>query len=127
MAGLNCYLSVTATATPISQRSSSSDQPPEQKQLKLKLPKNKPAKLSAVVAPAEYGGAPPTTNPRNYSGVDDDPLTSDDYIWNRNFVGRMKMLIHRSRILLNMDPVFLLILQRSELFYLFESSYMGNW
>ncbi|VFQ96390.1 unnamed protein product [Cuscuta campestris] len=93
MAGLNCYLSVTATATPISHRSSSSDQPPEKKPPKLKLPKNNTEKLCAGVSPAEYGGAPSTTNPRNYWLVDDDPLTSDDYIWNRNFVGRMKMLI----------------------------------
>ncbi|XP_060188561.1 protein CONSERVED ONLY IN THE GREEN LINEAGE 160, chloroplastic-like [Lycium barbarum] len=85
MAVLNyCYLSVTSTATPINQDSANNTTP-------LSIPTQnkvvKPVKLSS--------GDPPTTTTklRKYWGEDVDPLTSDDYIWNKEFMGRMKKYI----------------------------------
>ncbi|KAJ8567999.1 hypothetical protein K7X08_020721 [Anisodus acutangulus] len=85
MAVLNyCYLSVTSTATPINQDSANNSTP-------LSIPTQskvvKPVKLSS--------GDPPTitTKLRKYWGEDVDPLTSDDFIWNREFMGRMKKYI----------------------------------
>ncbi|KAK4369007.1 hypothetical protein RND71_012799 [Anisodus tanguticus] len=85
MAVLNyCYLSVTSTATPINQDSANNSTP-------LSIPTQskvvKPVKLSS--------GDPPTTTTklRKYWGEDVDPLTSDDFIWNREFMGRMKKYI----------------------------------
>ncbi|KAF3674415.1 putative 2-deoxyglucose-6-phosphate phosphatase [Capsicum annuum] len=79
-----CYLSVTSTATPISQDSSNNSTP-------LSIPtqsKQKPVKLSS--------GDPPittTTKLRKYWGEDVDPLTSDEFIWNTEFMGRMKKYV----------------------------------
>ncbi|MCD7455572.1 hypothetical protein HAX54_028693 [Datura stramonium] len=70
MAVLNyCYLSVTSTATPISQDSANNSTP-------LSIPTQTKA-----------------TKLRKYWGEDVDPLTSDDFIWNREFMGRMKKYI----------------------------------
>ncbi|XAR49545.1 hypothetical protein NMG60_11032786 [Bertholletia excelsa] len=45
-------------------------------------------------SPGEYGGPPTTTKLRKYwGGEEEDPLTSDDFIWNKDFMGRMKRLI----------------------------------
>ncbi|XWS41159.1 hypothetical protein CRYUN_Cryun17cG0056300 [Craigia yunnanensis] len=66
---------------------------PEHRLIKW-LPKKKPLKWSTDVAPVEYGGPPTTSKLRKYwGGEEDDPLTSDDFIWNKDFVGRMKKLI----------------------------------
>jgi len=87
-----CYLSVTSTATPISQDSSNNPTP-------LSIPtqsKQKPVKLSSgVAATGDYAADPPTTTTklRKYWGEDVDPLTSDDFIWNTEFMGRMKKYI----------------------------------
>ncbi|XP_049353163.1 protein CONSERVED ONLY IN THE GREEN LINEAGE 160, chloroplastic-like isoform X2 [Solanum verrucosum] len=87
-----CYLSVTSTATPISQDSSNNPTP-------LSIPtqsKQKPVKLSSGVATTgDYATDPPTTTTklRKYWGEDVDPLTSDDFIWNTEFMGRMKKYI----------------------------------
>ncbi|XP_024185424.1 protein CONSERVED ONLY IN THE GREEN LINEAGE 160, chloroplastic isoform X2 [Rosa chinensis] len=94
MAILNYYLSVTSTATPISPDSSSASQPvPDPRQSKILLPKKKPQKWSTGMAPGEYGGPPTTTKLRKYWGGDVDPLESDDFMWNKEFVDRMKKLI----------------------------------
>ncbi|XP_057954408.1 protein CONSERVED ONLY IN THE GREEN LINEAGE 160, chloroplastic isoform X2 [Malania oleifera] len=91
MAVLN-YISVTSTATPISPDSPPS--PPNPRRTKVILPKKKPLKWSTGVAPGDYGGPPMTTKLRKYwGGEKDDPLTSDDFIWNRDFMSRMKRLI----------------------------------
>ncbi|KAJ8753418.1 hypothetical protein K2173_019817 [Erythroxylum novogranatense] len=95
MAILN-YISATSSTPPISQDSStpslSSSSPPIP--TKIILPKKKPLKWSTGVAPGEYGGPPTTTKLRKYwGGEDEDPLTSDDFIWNKDFMGRMKRLI----------------------------------
>ncbi|PQM41558.1 uncharacterized protein Pyn_33783 [Prunus yedoensis var. nudiflora] len=92
MAILNHCLSVTSTATPISP-DSATPPVPDPRQTKILLPKKKPMKWSTGVAPGEYGGPPTTTKLRKYWGGEDDPLTSDDFIWNREFMDRMKKLI----------------------------------
>ncbi|CAM8948476.1 unnamed protein product [Rhodiola kirilowii] len=81
------YMSVNAVSTPISPDSSSLP-------TKVILPKKKPQKWSTGMAPGEYGGPPTTTKLRKYwGGEEEDPITSDDYIWNKDFMGRMKKLI----------------------------------
>ncbi|KAK3008058.1 hypothetical protein RJ639_013195, partial [Escallonia herrerae] len=93
MAAVNCCISVTSTATPLPQDSSV---PPTNhpRQTKVLLPKKKPQKWSTGVAPGEYGGPPATTKLRKYwGGEEEDPITSDDYIWNKDFMARMKRLI----------------------------------
>lgn len=87
MAVLN-YISVTSTATPMPQDSTQNP-----RQTKIVLPKKKPEKWSTGVAPGEYGGPPATTKLRKYWGGEEDPLTSDDFIWNKDFMGRMQRLI----------------------------------
>ena len=85
---------ISATSTPISQDSSIPPPLPDPRQTKVILPKKKPEKWSTGVAPGDYGGPPTTTKLRKYwGGEKDDPLTSDDYIWNREFMGRMKKLM----------------------------------
>ncbi|MCE2055708.1 hypothetical protein HAX54_043262 [Datura stramonium] len=99
MAVLNCYLSVTSTATPKFQESASNSSPtqpsptPHPRQTKVILPKKKPMKWSTGVAPGEYGGPPTTTKLRKYWGQDEDPLTSNDFIWNKEFMDRMKKYV----------------------------------
>ncbi|XP_004303181.1 PREDICTED: uncharacterized protein LOC101306834 [Fragaria vesca subsp. vesca] len=97
MAILNYYLSVTSTATPISPDSSSSSsagQPvPDPRLSKILLPKKKPQKWSTGMAPGDYGGPPTTTKLRKYWGGDVDPLESDDFMWNKEFMDRMQKLI----------------------------------
>ncbi|XP_075079393.1 protein CONSERVED ONLY IN THE GREEN LINEAGE 160, chloroplastic-like isoform X2 [Nicotiana tabacum] len=93
-----CFLSVTSAATPtptpISQDSANNLTPssiPTQTKVMQKL-----VKLSTGVVPGD-NAAPPstptTTKLRKYWGEDVDPLTSDDYIWNKEFMGRMKKYI----------------------------------
>ncbi|KAG8474816.1 hypothetical protein CXB51_031502 [Gossypium anomalum] len=91
MAVLNhISLRLTSTTATISQ-----EQPtPNPRPTKVILPKKKPLKWSTGLAPGDYGGPPTTTKLRKYwGGEEDDPLTSDDFIWNKDFVGRMKKLI----------------------------------
>ncbi|KAL8197716.1 hypothetical protein R6Q57_024250 [Mikania cordata] len=99
MASINChYLSVTCTATPINQDSSPSIP------TKIILPNKKPQKWSTGVAPGDYGGPPTTTKLRKYwGGEKEDPITSDELIWNRDFMPHMKRLIGDSDDLVS-DP-----------------------
>lgn len=94
MAVLN-YIPVTATSAPISQDSSStSSSVPNTRPTKILLPKKKPMKWSTGVAAGEYGGPPTTTKLRKFwGGEKEDPLTSDEFIWNNDFMPRMKRLI----------------------------------
>ncbi|WJX44647.1 hypothetical protein P8452_31597 [Trifolium repens] len=95
MGSMNYYNCVTcAAATPMSQDSSSSSSPlPDPRQTKVILPKKKPMKWSTGMAPGEYGG-PTTTKLRKYwGGEDPDPLASDDFMWNKDFVPRFKRMI----------------------------------
>ncbi|KAL4376125.1 hypothetical protein GQ457_02G010500 [Hibiscus cannabinus] len=73
----------------------SQEQPtPNPMPTKVILPKKKPLKWSTGVAPGDYGGPPTTSKLRKYwGGEKEDPLTSDDFIWNKEFVDRMKKLI----------------------------------
>ncbi|KAL0443835.1 UNVERIFIED_CONTAM: protein conserved only in the green lineage, chloroplastic [Sesamum latifolium] len=98
MAVLNCCLSVTSTAAPASQDSPNISASPSQPAgsrppTKIILPNKKPMKWSTGVAPGDYGGPPTTTKLRKYWGGEEDPLASDDYLWNKDFMGRMKKLI----------------------------------
>ncbi|XP_075521814.1 protein CONSERVED ONLY IN THE GREEN LINEAGE 160, chloroplastic [Primulina tabacum] len=103
MAAVHCCLSIISSATPtppVSQDSSSTS-PPEpsfatRPPTKVLLPNGKPLKWSTGVAPGDYGGPPTTSNLRKYWGGDEDPLASDDYLWNKEFMGRMKKLIQDS-------------------------------
>lgn len=99
MAILN-YISVNSSSTPISQTPTStspSSSSPTPKQTRIILPKEKPLKWSTGVAPGDYGGPPTTTKLRKYwGGEKEDPLTSDDLIWNRDFMPGMKRLIDGS-------------------------------
>ncbi|KAL7586971.1 hypothetical protein Lser_V15G40723 [Lactuca serriola] len=93
MATINChYLSVTCTSTPINQESNSVQS--TTRPTKIILPDKKPQKWSTGVAPGDYGGPPTTTKLRKYwGGEKEDPITSDDLIWNRDFMPHMKRLI----------------------------------
>ncbi|XP_031284406.1 protein CONSERVED ONLY IN THE GREEN LINEAGE 160, chloroplastic [Pistacia vera] len=87
------YISVTSTTAPISP-DSSTPAIPDPRQTKVILPKKKSLKWSTGVAPGDYGGPPTTTKLRKYwGGEKEDPLTSDEFIWNNEFMGRMKRLI----------------------------------
>ncbi|KAL5793621.1 hypothetical protein ACOSP7_002215 [Xanthoceras sorbifolium] len=93
MAVLSYNISVTATAAPVPQ-DSSTPSIPNQRPTKILLPKKKPLKWSTGMAPGDYGGPPTTTKLRKYwGGEKEDPLTSDEYIWNNEFMDRMKRLI----------------------------------
>ena len=68
------YISVTSTATPISQ-DSPTPSVPDPRQTKVILPKKKPLKWSTGVAPGDYAGPPTTTKLRKYwRGEEEDPL-----------------------------------------------------
>lgn len=101
-------VAVRSSAAAPSSSESNSAQPPgrpspssssssfDPKQTKVILPKKKPLKWSTGVAPGEYGGPPTTTKLRKYwgGGGQEDPVTAtDDFIWNKDFVDRMKRLI----------------------------------
>lgn len=86
------FFSVNCATTPISP-DSSAPTPPSPRETKIILPKKKPLKWSTGVAPGDYAGPPTTTKLRKYWGGEEDPLTSDDFIWNKDFMGRMKKLI----------------------------------
>ncbi|OMP03604.1 hypothetical protein CCACVL1_02342 [Corchorus capsularis] len=91
MAMLNSMsLRITATTAPIYPE----EQAPDPRKTKVILPKKKPLKWSTGVAPGDYGGPPTTTKLRKYwGGEEEDPITSDEFIWNKDFVGRMRKLI----------------------------------
>ncbi|KAK7264396.1 hypothetical protein RJT34_32005 [Clitoria ternatea] len=92
MAILN-HICVSCAATPMPPESPSAPLP-DPKQTKILLPKKKATKWSTGMAPGEYGGPPTTTKLRKYwGGGDPDPLASDDFMWNKDFVGPFKRLI----------------------------------
>ncbi|XP_051152215.1 protein CONSERVED ONLY IN THE GREEN LINEAGE 160, chloroplastic [Andrographis paniculata] len=93
MAVVNCCLSVTSTTSPDSPNPSSPSSSSQRLPTKIILPSKKPLKWSTGVAPGEYGGPPTTTKLRKYWGGDEDPLASDDYLWNKDFMDRMKKFI----------------------------------
>ncbi|KAI3465827.1 hypothetical protein Pfo_022490 [Paulownia fortunei] len=98
MAVVSCFLSVTSTPTPTSQDSPNTSSPPSPPSItrpptKITLPDNKQLKWPTRVAPGDNGGPPTTSKLSRYRGGDEDPLASDDYLWNKDFTGRMKRLI----------------------------------
>ena len=115
MAIMNYCVTVTSSATPISP-DSLNPSVPDPRQTKVILPKKKPMKWSTGVAPGEYGGPPTTTKLRKYwGGEEEDPVTSDEFIWNKDFMGRMKRLIQEPDTSIQPGPVkvsfrFLIIL-----------------
>ncbi|CAN1123241.1 Protein CONSERVED ONLY IN THE GREEN LINEAGE 160, chloroplastic [Linum perenne] len=89
------YFSVTSSATPISPDTPPQPPNPNTQRLptKIILPSKNPTKWSTGVAPGDYGGPPLTTKLRRYwGGEGEDPLTSSDFIWNKDFMPRMKRL-----------------------------------
>uniref|UniRef100_A0A6N2MD56 CGL160/ATPI domain-containing protein n=1 Tax=Salix viminalis TaxID=40686 RepID=A0A6N2MD56_SALVM len=101
------YVSANSTTTPLSQdSSSSSSSSPSPRKTKVILPKKKPLKWSTGDAPGEYGGPPTTTKLRKYwGGEGEDPLTSDDFIWNKDFMPRMKRLLRNDPVDPQTSPV----------------------
>nr|XP_043634407.1 protein CONSERVED ONLY IN THE GREEN LINEAGE 160, chloroplastic isoform X2 [Erigeron canadensis] len=91
---INCsYLSSVVTCTSSSSTQDSSSSSPILP-TKIILPNKKPQKWSTGVAPGDYGGPPTTTKLRKYwGGEKEDPITSDELIWNRDFMPHMKRLI----------------------------------
>eukprot|EP00262_Sarcandra_glabra_P013140 TRINITY_DN3579_c0_g1_i1.p1 TRINITY_DN3579_c0_g1~~TRINITY_DN3579_c0_g1_i1.p1 ORF type:complete len:384 (-),score=66.54 TRINITY_DN3579_c0_g1_i1:365-1423(-) len=96
------YIPVYSAATPISQDPTGANplpsyDPKNPKLTRVILPKKKPQKWSTGVAPGEYGGPPTTTKLRKYWGgeKEEDPVKdTDDFIWNMDFMGRMKRLLN---------------------------------
>ncbi|XP_010469769.1 PREDICTED: uncharacterized protein LOC104749773 [Camelina sativa] len=83
------YISATSTTPPVPQDQSTNPRLPT----KIILPNKKPEKWSTGVSPGEYGGPPTTTKLRKYwGGEKEDPITSTDLIWNRDFMDQMKKL-----------------------------------
>ncbi|OAY73292.1 hypothetical protein ACMD2_24228, partial [Ananas comosus] len=69
---------------------------PPVRRTRVVLPRGKALKWSTGVAPGEYGGPPTTTKLRKYWGGrgDEDPVTAtDDFIWNKEFLSRMRRLL----------------------------------
>ncbi|KAK7859515.1 protein conserved only in the green lineage 160 [Quercus suber] len=57
-------------------------------------PKKKPLKWSTGVAPGDYAGPPTSTKLRKYwGGEEEDPLSSDEFLWNKDFMARYQRLI----------------------------------
>ena len=103
MAVLN-YISVTSSATPISPELPTPSVP-ESRQTKIILPKKKPMKWSTGVSPGDYGGPPTTSKLRKYGGGEEaNPLSSDDFMWNKDFVGRFKRLIEEPEYSIEATP-----------------------
>ncbi|KAL7129031.1 hypothetical protein ABFS83_13G035900 [Erythranthe nasuta] len=93
MAAVHCCLTVTSASVPSSQESPNPPSSQPRLPTKIILPDKKPLKWSTGVAPGDYGGPPTTTKLRKYWGGDKDPLATDDYMWNKDFMDRMKKLI----------------------------------
>lgn len=93
--GVLSYISVNSAATPIPQ-----DPPttpvPNPRPTKVILPNKKPLKWSKGMAPGDYGGPPTTTKLRKYWGGEKDPLSSDDFMWNKDFMSRFQRLIQNN-------------------------------
>ncbi|KAK1397167.1 protein CONSERVED ONLY IN THE GREEN LINEAGE 160, chloroplastic [Heracleum sosnowskyi] len=88
-----CCVSITCTAKSISPEETNTIPVSNTKPTKIMLPKKKPEKWSTGMAPGEYGGPPLTTKLRkSWGGPGEDPITSDEYIWNKDFMPRMKRL-----------------------------------
>ncbi|KAI4333851.1 hypothetical protein L6164_018609 [Bauhinia variegata] len=86
------YISVTSAATPISP-DSPTPPVPDPRQTKVILPNKKSMKWSTGVAPGDYGGPPTTSKLRKYWGGEEDPLASDGFMWNKDFMGRFQKMI----------------------------------
>ncbi|KAG1367919.1 Protein CONSERVED ONLY IN THE GREEN LINEAGE, chloroplastic [Cocos nucifera] len=100
-----CRIVIRSAVVPASDDSSLSV--PSPRQTKVVLPKKKPLKWSTGVAPGEYGGPPTTTKLRKYWGGrgDEDPVTAtDDFIWNKDFLGRMQRLLREDNANSNLPP-----------------------
>ncbi|KAK4286085.1 hypothetical protein QN277_002694 [Acacia crassicarpa] len=97
------YISVTSSATPISPEPPT---PPitDPRPTKILLPKRRPMKWSTGMAPGEYGGPPTTSKLRKYWGGEEDPLTSDDFMWNKDFVDRFQRLIQEPQSSIEAAP-----------------------
>lgn len=90
--GCFSYVPPKSAAT-VSQDPTDYPDPNEPRQSRIILPNKKPLKWSTGVAPGEYGGPPTKTKLRKYWGGGEDPLTSDGFIWNKDFMSRLKPLV----------------------------------
>lgn len=96
MSTVNCYISVTTFATapfPITPDSTKLLPPSNPN---LSLLEKKPLKWTCAAAPLHHGGPLETSDLRKYwggGGEEEDPLSSDEFIWNKDFVERFKRMI----------------------------------
>ncbi|KAF4352624.1 hypothetical protein G4B88_008793 [Cannabis sativa] len=106
MAVLKYYcITVTSSATPISS-DSANPVVPDPRQTKVILPNKKAVKWSTGMAPGEYGGPPTTTKLCKYGGGEgEDPITSDEFIWNKDFTSHMNKLFDDSASPTQQPPV----------------------
>ncbi|XP_009415236.2 protein CONSERVED ONLY IN THE GREEN LINEAGE 160, chloroplastic [Musa acuminata AAA Group] len=106
MAALNASACAAFRSVVRSAADSPIDDPSPSLPTRVVLPKKKPLKWSTGVAPGEYGGPPTTTKLRKYwGGGDEDPVTAtDDFIWNKEFLGRMQQLLDEDQATPNPVP-----------------------
>ncbi|URE22220.1 ATP synthase protein I [Musa troglodytarum] len=106
MAALNASACAAFRSVVRSAADSPVDDPSPSLPTRVVLPKKKPLKWSTGVAPGEYGGPPTTTKLRKYwGGGDEDPVTAtDDFIWNKEFLGRMQQLLGEDQATPNPVP-----------------------
>ncbi|RRT74299.1 hypothetical protein BHE74_00025143 [Ensete ventricosum] len=109
MAALNASACAAFRSVVRSAADSPADDPSPSLPTRVVLPKKKPLKWSTGVAPGEYGGPPTTTKLRKYwGGGDVDPVTAtDDFIWNKEFLGRMQQLLDEDQATPNPVPSLL--------------------
>ncbi|CAL9132535.1 unnamed protein product [Musa textilis] len=106
MAALNASACAAFRSVVRSAADSPVDDPSPSLPTRVVLPKKKPLKWSTGVAPGEYGGPPTTTKLRKYwGGGGEDPVTAtDDFIWNKEFLGRMQQLLGEDQATPNPVP-----------------------
>ncbi|KAL9265996.1 CONSERVED ONLY IN THE GREEN LINEAGE 160, chloroplastic-like protein [Drosera capensis] len=94
------YFTVTASSTPITP--DAIPIPPQSGSLrrptKIILPKGKPQKWSTGTTAGELGGPPTGTTTAKWGPWNEDPVTAEGFIWNKEFKGRFERLLRREEI-----------------------------
>ncbi|KAL8130063.1 hypothetical protein V2J09_019218 [Rumex salicifolius] len=103
MAILNYFRVYSTATTPESREpppSPAQESIPNPRGTKIILPKKKPMKWTNGISPGDYGGPPTTTKLRKYwGGKQEDPVTSSELIWNKDFMPQMEKLKESSGFL----------------------------
>ncbi|KAL9272332.1 CONSERVED ONLY IN THE GREEN LINEAGE 160, chloroplastic-like protein, partial [Drosera capensis] len=94
------YFTVTASSTPITP--DAIPIPPQSASLgrptKIILPKGKPQKWSTGTTAGDLGGPPTGTTTAKWGLWNEDPVTAEGFIWNKEFKGRFERLLRREEI-----------------------------